>query len=281
MSKRVHVRIRDCYKRRQRPITSAFKFAAYIHDLGKKPLSPDATSALWFRGQADGTWPLVPGIGRKRNFWGQPNKRDRLDLLKHGRERALLSRFKRDAYPFFKRVLTDWEAITVAQHHGMPTRLLDWTSSPLVALYFAAEQEPGSDGAVFAYRPRKSWNDLISMFHGQNPTAEVPPNPLDIQGIKVCFPIMISDRLTAQNGGFTVQDPTRCLMSRGSDDFDEKDIDIAEIHKWKLPKGKKRSILDELHRCGVNHRTLVPDLDGLCAGMVRGEMFRTIPGGWR
>src|SRR5437660_2732736 len=96
-------------------------------------------------------------------------------VLSDQTESLLLSRFKRGGYPFVQRVLTDWEAITLGQHHQLPTRLLDWSSNPLVALFFAAEAETESDGAVFAYRPRQDWRYHVSMFQGQNPMKpEVP-----------------------------------------------------------------------------------------------------------
>lgn len=270
-------------------ITDAFGYAQSIHILAQHPPpNSEGSGALWFRGQADASWPLIPPIGRKRDFWGNLENPPVPHSNEVGRflelEKVLLSRFRRHAYPFFGRVLTPWEAITVARHHNLPTRLLDWTSNPFVALYFAAEQHRDKDGAVFAYRPRKNWSWHISTFEGENPDNPQVEDPLAVRGVKIVFPMMAADRLVAQNGGFTIQYPFRCLTEQPSEVFTEEDFDIAEIHKWVLPSGKKGEtklhILDQLHRCGINHRTLFPDLDGLGLGLIRAEAFRKHPGGF-
>jgi hypothetical protein len=261
----------------------ALSFARKIHELAKTPMEGfEGTGALWFRGQADASWPLVPSIGRKCDFWGNfqglvsgAEEVNRYREL----EKVLLSRFRRGAYPFFQRVLTEWEALTLAQHHCLPTRLLDWTSNPLVALYFASEKCREKDGAVFAYRPRKNWRWHISTFPGENPeNPEDVPEPLAVEGVKIAFPMMITDRLVAQNGGFTIQYPFECLRDQSERAFAEWDLDIAELHKWKVLSGEngktKFDILDQLHRCGINHGTLFPDLDGLGLSLMRAEAFR-------
>ncbi|MHC4215146.1 MAG: FRG domain-containing protein [Planctomycetota bacterium] len=264
-------------------ITSAFKFAKDIHKLGIEKYVPNgATSALWFRGQADVKWPLKPSIGRTVRKGGlYDRKKGKKNLYQV--EKALLQRFKRDGYPFVQRLLTDWEAITLGQHHKLPTRLLDWTSNPLVALFFAAETDEKKDGAVFMYRPRIEWNYHLSTFEGQNPENPDVPKPLDVGGIKIVFPMLIADRLITQSSGFTIQDPLKCLMQRSKkgEDFKEEDLDIFAIYKWTLPETKKLSVCDELHRVSINRKTLFPDLDGVGYGLCKQESFRQVKGKWK
>src|ERR1051326_8512564 len=99
------------------------------------------------------------------------------------------------------------------------------------------------------------------MFPGQNPRNPDVPEPLEIYGIKVGFPMLLVDRLIAQSGGFTIQDPLKCLMRRGDEEFLEADLDILEIYRWTLPKRAKSKVLEELHRVSINRKTLFPGLD--------------------
>lgn len=261
-------------------ISSTFNFAKDIHEFGQRKNVPrGATSALWFRGQADVGWELKPSIGRTVQEGGLYNPEKGSEDF-YQTESFLLQRFKRDGYPFVERTLTDWEAITFAQHHKLPTRLLDWTSNPLVALFFAAEEEKclNTDGAVFMYRPRNIWKHHISTFEGQNPKKPNVPKPLKVHGIKIVFPMLLVDRLITQSGGFTIQDPLKCLIKRDSEEFDGKSLDIFEICKWILPKKLKMAILDELHRLSINRRTLFPDLDGVGYTLWKQESFRQVKG---
>ena len=117
--------------------TSAFRFTEFVHQPGKV-FPPGCTGALWFRGQANASWELKASIGRKLTDGGMFDSSKPRDIF-YQTERTTLQRFKRDGYPFTQRLLSDWEAITLGQHHQLPTRLLDWTSNPLVALFFAAD----------------------------------------------------------------------------------------------------------------------------------------------
>src|SRR4051794_14108420 len=80
--------------------------------------------ARWFRGHADSTWKLLPSLARL------PNKIEA--------ELALIKRFKQNAYSIgdVPPESEDWRWLFLMQHHGAPTRLLDWSENPLVALYF-------------------------------------------------------------------------------------------------------------------------------------------------
>ena len=84
--------------------------------------------------------PLIPRAGRGPT-------RDTRKMLRA--ERAILRDFKRTAIPFLAmQPENEWEWLALAQHHGLPTRLLDWTTNPLVAAYFAcSDSSEGEDSA--------------------------------------------------------------------------------------------------------------------------------------
>ena len=86
----------------------------------------DESSVVWFRGQSDSRWKLIPGLGRKDSA---PTA-----------ESTLIKRFKQNAVPhLLSKPSSEWEWLILMQHHRLKTRLLDWTESPLVGLFFAVE----------------------------------------------------------------------------------------------------------------------------------------------
>lgn len=116
----------------------------------------------YFRGQAksvaDG-FKLVPSIARSRTMLLSPD----LQCFEK-EERNLLDIFKNHIIPYIKhRPLDEWELLAIAQHHGLPTRFLDWTTNPLVALYFALREKPNVDQVkvyVLDYKP-KTYFDFL------------------------------------------------------------------------------------------------------------------------
>jgi len=198
---------------------------------------PKWISTLWmFRGVSNASYDLIPKIGRKNARYDSTyNKR---------LEEALLARFKSGAAPFVDvQPIDDLDWLVLAQHHGLPTRLLDWTSSPLVALYFAVEGagrpgQPNVDGAVYAF-PQAT--EVISQ----------SDKPFDISAVMLVSPKHLSRRIAAQNAVMTIHpEPTK-----------------AHVHKDAMKiifkSGVFGELLTMLRLCGINSSTLFPDLGGL------------------
>ncbi|MCP5119184.1 MAG: FRG domain-containing protein, partial [bacterium] len=127
-----------------------------------------------FRGQSDARWAPQAGIDRRqfeeyRRWRGQ---------TRAAHESFLLERFKRSARPYISiEPLNTWEWIALAQHHGLATRLLDWTFNPLAALFFAVEgRAPGRvDSGVWIYQHTGALHDEAV-------------NPFDISEINLFHP---------------------------------------------------------------------------------------------
>ena len=261
-------------------------------------------SPVWLRGQphyrndeSKGLYGLRPTIGRRYTYVG---KTVVFDLWQ---ERDLLHRFRRHAYAQYNRELEEWETLFLARHHGLPVRLLDWTASPLVALYFAAsflKDEPEDDGAVWAFvrKPEanhrfidifddtKDFNAIIRNVNQMDKdiTSKLSP-PLNnlndipellrIKGVRVLYPFYASSRMMVQNAAFTIQEnPWRSLEDYDPGNIDSFYLDIVRIIKWKVPKGRRHEITDELETANINYRTLFPDLDGLAKGLWQSEVLR-------
>lgn len=139
----------------------------------------------------------------------------------------------------------DWHWLALAQQHGLATRLLDWSSNPLVAAFFACNENNDKDGAIFAYLGGKVL--LEQSFKQSTPWDSTEP---------VCFrPHIKSRRLSAQSGQFTVSaEPNKC--------FSEQIRENEKLLKLVVAKGYKKTLQLELARYAVHWGTLFPDLDG-------------------
>ena len=218
----------------------------------------------------------MPSIGRCQHYAGKSV------VFSAREEQSLLKRFRRYAYEYFRRVPTEWETLFLARHHGLPTRLLDWTSNPLVSLYFAAahrsdervrtgddrERKLEIDGTVWAIATRDGEREDLDIFYEK-------PSPLDVPGIRLVFPINPSPRLTAQSGVFTLHaDPWTDMVKCAGKSYPDHDLDIARLKRWNVPAGSKPEIILALDRVAINSRTLFPDLDGLARGLWETEILR-------
>lgn len=193
-----------------------------------------------FRGIKKYDYPLTPGIGR---------------LLADGyaKSEEELYRFEQSAFNEFRiatynelRVTDDFVMMTTAQHHGLRTRLLDWSLSPLVALFFAVEDiNCKKDGALISYQMSETLNvfgKAKSVFDFKN-----------LEEYHFIFAPAISPRLKAQQSVFQYfKYPTK--------PFDHN----PNLRKYRIPAKYKKSIKHDLHDLGITYYALFPDLEGLC-----------------
>lgn len=257
-------------------IESVEQFLDEIRSFGGKD-----SFQVYFRGEAKESPQLVPSIGRPHYYAG------RSMTFTAAQERRMLHRFRRHAYGHFQRVPTEWEALFLARHHGLPTRLLDWTSNPLVALYFAAFHESNEityrdsgnktavmklnvDGTVWAIQRRPCDQHELDVFDAALP-------PLAQRGIKLVQPFYPTPRMTAQSGVFTLHgDPWTDVVECAGKEYPEPELDLAKIRRWPITSGCKTAIITDLERMAVNSRTLFPDLDGLAKGLWQAEIIREL-----
>lgn len=203
--------------------------------------------ATLFRGVSDvENHKLIPSIGR--NWLGSVD-----DLVEH--EKILLQQFKiKSAILLDKLPGNDWEWLTIAQHYGMPTRLLDWSTNPLVALYFACADNQDKNGAVYLLG-RSSELDPIDN-----------PNPFNIRNDYILSPRHISPRIVTQASYFTVSsDPTKPIeVKHIVTDLSTGDPKTISLRIVITKPVVKHLILRDLRKIGVGPSSLFPGLDGLC-----------------
>jgi len=241
------------------------------------------------------SWNEELGLHRSNfAFRGRPNAGDDLStsLARLGGdteaiERPLLRHFRkyaaRDAVP----VDSTWNWLALAQHHGLPTRLLDWTYSPYVALHFATAR-PEGDGAVWMVdyvrahelAPRKLREQLEREAANVFTTeliAAVAQDFDDLDGLGDDFVVFVEppsfdERIVNQYALFS-------LMSRVEASLDAWiDAHPELARKLVIPAEMKWEVRDKLDQANITERVLFPGLDGLSRWLARYYAPRKKPG---
>lgn len=191
-----------------------------------------------FRGLQNDNYALIPSVGRIKNYTRVIEER-------------YLSEFRRTAVPHLARgeETKNWILWCIAQHHGVRTRLMDWTRSPLVAAYFAVDYDCETvdetvNAKICSFPASGKWKPKFVDVGGEK------GNPLEL-GTCVVLPPHADARIIAQSGMFTICDPP-------TDQFTPEGL-----HEVVIDKKYKRQLRCLLHRLGVNRATLFPDLDGI------------------
>lgn len=225
-----------------------------------------------FRGIADARWQLLSSLSRLlgRYCSGEPE-------LWPMREERVLRVFRRKAHIYVQDASTLADTVRclgLMQHHGAPTRLLDFTKSPFVAAFFALECSD-ADAAVYALNTPVLWKATPG-FDPQLGRDQVDPrvpgrferyflhNTLPL--IWFGEPAEMDRRLVAQSGLFVMPGlldrPLESILGAYRSEHEQ-----ALLVKYTLNRSIRSQAMASLYRMNITHSTLFPDLEGLSRSM--------------
>ena len=226
-----------------------------------------------FRGQENAAWGLTSTLHRQLK-----GRKVRPELW-NAQERRTIRIFTRKAHlflPSLPRDLLEWLALM--QHHGAPTRVLDFTWSPYVAAFFALDNAI-ADAAIWALDASVLNADKNPALRTSNkvlPPAPYPPEDDPYFGYfleskkrtaHILSPFVMNQRLIAQSGTFLV--PT--VLDAPLDELLLEREDTARaLCKLEIATAKVRDrAMRHLYRMNINQATLFPGLDGLARSMAQ------------
>lgn len=199
-------------------------------------------SVRLYRGQIEDK-PLLPKIARKNPDEDTTSQERKMLNELRRRGSLLLGPNKQD----------DWDLMVYAQHFGMVTRLLDWTSNPLVGLWFACKDRKASlSGYVYVFQVTDEL--LLDKKKDEGPFAHGPT--------RVFMPNLNNYRIVAQAGWFTTHRYSHKVNRFVSLEDNVKTGNL--LSQIEIPGKEKDGILFKLDALGINSQTLFPDLEGLC-----------------
>lgn len=214
----------------------------------------EGSGSVWYRGHSDHSWKLESGYER---------------LKKPPKEISLVNEFRQNANFLLDKHTpkNDFDWLFLMQHYGVPTRLLDWSESPLVALYFAVVSETRGakkkDGALWVLDPGKLNTNTNAKKDPYIPAFEEGEYMDDFETIKIdsgssagLMPIAAiatrnNPRIQAQLGTFTISRSKTPIEDVG---------DKSHVHKYVIPKDSKPIVAEELKLLGLGKFQIFPEL---------------------
>jgi hypothetical protein len=217
-------------------------FDAFVEAFGHRYLADDRV----YRGVSNVDYQIVPSLGRLDQY-----DEDLIDDY----ETRTLEEFKRRAVPYITEVPTnEWEWLFLAQHHGLPTRLLDWTSNALVALYFATASHADKVCAIYCGDFKRIYLGGKAV-HGDAGRLTVNPDvtsPFTVADVYSVSPPHKHQRYINQSGLFTIQnDPCKPIP--------ESQLPV----KYIIPSSCKQRFQQILSAFGITRLFLFPSVDNL------------------
>ncbi len=207
---------------------------------------------VWYRGHNKASHPLVPSLARP------PRNVDA--------EMTLVKRFRQNAYPFLEMSpRTEWDWLFLMQHHGVPTRLLDWSDSPLIALWFAMEGGESKDNAcIWALQPVEL-NKLANL--DPDFPADIPLFGQDKE-LDGYLPTQLNSTIASMKpiAGIASRQFTRVVAQMGSFTITHKEQfplqEVAEgcLTQYVIPAASKDDIRKELRYLRMTTLSVFPEL---------------------
>ncbi|MCL2154195.1 MAG: FRG domain-containing protein [Leptospirales bacterium] len=225
---------------RKEKISTIQEYISLIEEVKNDNELKGNKSDLIFRGQSIDK-PLLPKIARLK----LKGERKNIEYL-------IFKDFKRGAIPHVEfKPENDWDWLALAQHHGLPTRLLDWTYSALTALWFSVEKVAENDMGV------------VWILAGEVDDFNVDTDstsPFANEETKIFRSSVITRRISAQAGLFTVHEINNGEVIYLEDNQGYKD----KLTKITIKNNHFAQIRKKLQMLGVNNSTIFPHIDGLC-----------------
>ena len=248
-------------RKRPRPSYRVFRldsWEAFLRLVTQPPYSHWA-----FRGERDERWPLFSSLSRYlMNFRLKPESWP-------AQEERIIRIFKRKAHQFLEKppdVEDDFQWLALMQHHGAPTRLIDFTWSPYVAAFFALERTL-LDGVVWAMNPARIESTRAPKPARMDPREYGNFRRYFLKGKRRFLwlgePQTMNRRLIAQSGTFVIPGVLDIPVEEMLAYEDQANI-LAKI----VLKNQVREVgMRELYRMNITFATLFPDLEGLARSM--------------
>jgi hypothetical protein len=227
-------------------------------------------SVVW-RGQTCSRWPLTPSLFRSEPKWK--------DWSWQSKEQGLLRDFTKSNVRWLKEHYAEKfiERLALAQHHRLPTRLLDWTESPLIAAFFACsdvadDPEHLEEGALWRLHTnavrfelteeRSERTELPDGSHSPAIPGNTPKGLNEEFDTFLFYPHRLHARQVNQLAAYTVHPNPRQNLT----DFSQILRSEESLVKYIFTKENKRKAFEKLWSLGIRYENLFPDPDGAAKG---------------